>query len=254
MGSLESEPGSSPSEAQVRVRIGRTFAMSAREVTKVQYRTFQQAVKTFDPAHDPLAQYYGPTDDSAQIGVNWYEAVHYCDWLSEQEKIPRDQWCYDPKGGIYGPGMKAKEKFWELTGYRLPTQAEWEFACRSGTVTSRYFGSSDQLLVHFARFEANSQNHVWPVGTLEPNDFGLFDMLGNASEMCFDLTREYRKRQGSVVDDAPTIAVDARDQHVIRGGAYNWGADLMRSGRRVDGADPVSRNSLRGFRPARTYR
>jgi eukaryotic-like serine/threonine-protein kinase len=253
MGTPVSEPGFSLQETQLQIRIGRTFAISAHEVTKAQYGAFQKEVKGFDSANAAEFRDYVRTDDSAQIGVNWYEAVHYCDWLSEQEKIPKNQWCYDPKGGVYGPGMKAKDKFWELNGYRLPTQAEWEFACRAGTVTSRYFGSSDQLLAHFARYAANSQNHVWPVGTLEPNDLGLFDMLGNASEMCFDLTSDYRKKQGNVVDDAPTISVDARDRRVLRGGSYVMGPHFVRSGRRTDGGDPTSWISDRGFRPARTY-
>ncbi len=152
MGTTKSDAGYSPTDTQVRIRIGRTFAISAHEVTKVQYRTFQQAIKGFDPANAPQFRDYVRTDDSAQIGINWYEAAQYCDWLSEREKIPRNQWCYDPKDGVYGPGMKAKDKFWELKGYRLPTQAEWEFACRAGTVTSRYYGASDQLLPHYARF------------------------------------------------------------------------------------------------------
>jgi formylglycine-generating enzyme required for sulfatase activity len=253
MGSPESNPRAT--DAQVRVHIGRTFAISAHEVTNGEYRTFQQAIKSFDPANDALVPYYGRTDDSARTGVSWHQAVHYCDWLSEQEKIPRDQWCYDPKGGVYGPGMKAKDKFWELQGYRLPTQAEWEFACRAGTVTSRYFGSSDQLLPHFARFAANSQHHVWPTGTLEPNDFGLFDMLGNAAEMCFDLSSEYLMRPGTVVEDAPTTAVSANDRHILRGGSFSTNEAGLFSGRRSDVLlDPTSRDSVRGFRPARTYR
>jgi formylglycine-generating enzyme required for sulfatase activity len=76
MGSTESERGSVPQEAQIRIRIGRTFAISAHEVTKAQYRIFQQAVKDYNPAKDLLTPYYGLTDDSAQTGVNWYEAAH----------------------------------------------------------------------------------------------------------------------------------------------------------------------------------
>ena len=253
MGAPQSEHGFSTNDSQVRVHIGRTFAISAHEVTKAQYRTFQQSVKDFDPAKDPLALYYGPTDDSAQTFVNWYDAAHYCDWLSEQEKVPRDQWCYDPKGGVYDRGMKAKEKFWELKGYRLPTQAEWEFACRAGTVTSRYYGASDQLLPHYARFAANSQNHVWPVGMLKPNDFGLFDILGNVSEFCFDLADEDRIRQANVVEDAPAVApVEQGHRRVVRGGAFLRLEDAVRSGRRAESGDPLPRQSVVGFRPART--
>jgi eukaryotic-like serine/threonine-protein kinase len=255
MGSPASEPGYGPQDAQLRICIGRTFAISAHEVTKAQYRTFQQAVKGFDLSNHPVFRHYVRTDDSAQIGVNWYDAAHYCDWLSEQEKIPRDQWCYDPKGGVYGPGMKAKDKFWELKGYRLPTQAEWEFACRAETVTSRYYGASDQLLTHYARFAANSQDHVWPVGTLEPNAWGLFDMLGNASEMCFDVSDDYGKEQPRVLDDTPTATPVVRGRlRIVRGGSFSRKQDLLRSGRRADGGDPFSRLATMGFRPARTYR
>ncbi len=206
MGAPESEPGFVPQDTQLKIRIDRTFAISAHEVTKAQYHAFQQAVGAFDPANGPVYRYYVLTDDSAQTGMSWCEAAHYCDWLSEREKIPRNQWCYDPKDGVYGPGMTAKDRFWELTGYRLPTQAEWEFACRAGTVTSRYYGASDQLLPHYARFLANSEEHTWPVGTLEPNDLGSFDMLGNASEMCFDVSSNDRKGLGNVFEDAPTVS------------------------------------------------
>jgi serine/threonine protein kinase/formylglycine-generating enzyme required for sulfatase activity len=256
MGAPESERGFWSSDRQVPVHIGRTIAISAHEVTKAQYRSFQQSALGLDPAKDRLAQFYGPTDDSAQTLVNWYDAAHYCDWLSEQEKIPRDQWCYDPKGGVYDQGMKAKDRFWELKGYRLPTQAEWEFACRAGTVTSRYFGASAQLLPYYARYEGNSQIHVWPVGTLKPNDAGLFDMLGNASEICFDLADEYSKRQGSkVVEDAPAVVpIEPDVNRIRRGGSFNGNQDLLRSGRRAEGGYPGPRLAIAGFRPIRTYR
>ncbi len=125
-GSPRSEPGFSPQNAQLTIHIGRTFVISAHEITRAQYRAFQRQLKVPAPASD-LVYRNVLTDDSAQTAIGWVEAVHYCDWLSEQEKIPRDQWCYDPKDGVYGPGMKAKDRFWDLTGYRLPTQAEWEF-------------------------------------------------------------------------------------------------------------------------------
>ena len=196
----------------------------------------------------PPFRYYVLTDDSAQIGISWFDAAHYCDWLSEQEKIPRDQWCYDPKGGVYGPGMKAKDKFWELTGYRLPTQAEWEFACRAGTVTSRYYGASEQLLPHYARFTANSQNHVWPVGTLEPNDLGLFDMLGNAGELCFDLAQRLSKgRRQAFVRTLRRGAVDAAASRVCAWRVIHHGPDTVLSGRRADALSSDSPGFDLGF-------
>jgi len=184
MGSPESEPDHYLSETQHRCRIGRPFAISAHEVTKAQYRTFQQAVKSPSLADLPLLRRVNPTEDSPQTR---YDAAHYCNWLSEQQGIPREQWCYNPtKLGEYGPGMRAKDRFGELKGYRLPTEAEWEYACRAGTVTSRYFGSSEGLLPRYGWF-----GHEWalPVATLKPNDWGLFDMLGNANEWCSPYNR-----------------------------------------------------------------
>ena len=254
MGSTESDPGYSPTDTQFRARVARTFAISAQEITRAQYRSFRQAVKIDDVTSNPFFRDYVRTDDSAQIGVSWYEAAHYCDWLSEQEKIARDQWCYDPKDGVYGPGMKAKDRFWELKGYRLPTQMEWEFACRAGTVTGRYYGSTDQLLPHYAWFDANSANHTWPVGILEPNDLGLFDMLGNVRELCFD-SQIVRPEQDKVFDDTPmTGPIERTPNRVTRGGGFGSSSGGLSSGRRCDGTSPVARASNIGFRPVRTYR
>ena len=71
-------------------------------------------------------------------------------------------------------------------GYRLPTEAEWEYACRAGTMTSRYYGRSVKLLEKYAWYLANSQDHAWPCGRLLPNELGLFDMLGNVYEWCHE--------------------------------------------------------------------
>ena len=92
------------------------------------------------------------------------------------------------------------------TGYRLPTEAEWEYACRSGTMTSRYYGAGTELLGRYARYQANSQDHAWACGGLLPNDLGLFDMLGNAYEWVHDrygITRI--SRQGIINDNINII-------------------------------------------------
>ena len=112
--------------------------------------------------------------------ADWYAAAAYCNWLSKRGGIARGQWCYLPnESGAYAEGMTIPADVLERTGYRLPTEAEWEYACRAGAVTSRYYGLSAELLGKYARYLANSEEHAWPCGSLLPNDLGLFDMLGN---------------------------------------------------------------------------
>ena len=119
--------------------------------------------------------------------MTWYAAAEYCNWLSAREGIPSDQWCYEPdaKNG-YDEGMRMKVGHLGLTGYRLPTEVEWEYACRSGASTARYFGRGEGLLPRYGWFTKNSDEHAWPVGQLRPNERGLFDTLGNVWEWVQD--------------------------------------------------------------------
>ena len=186
--------------------------------------------------------------------MTWFEAAHYCNWLSEQEGIPKDQWCYEPnEKGAYAEGMQAKEKFWELSGYRLPTEAEWEFACRADTVTSRDYGLTEDLLPKYAWYQANSQNRMWPVAGLKPNEYGLFDMLGNALEWCQDADESYKIEGNSAVSDATdtgTITISTR--RVLRGGSFGNRPTYLRSADRYY-EQPDNRNDNNGLRPSRTY-
>ena len=75
---------------------------------------------------------YAPSSDCPVNMVTWYEAVAYCNWLSEHEGIPKEEWCYLPSSsGKYEAGMKMASNYLQRTGYRLPTDAEWEYACRA---------------------------------------------------------------------------------------------------------------------------
>jgi len=202
------------------------------------------------------------TDDSPMTGMTWHEAAWYCNWLSGQEGLPESQWCYEQnKDGVYGPGMKAKEKFWELTGYRLPTESEWEFSCRAGAETSRFYGSAESLLPYYAWHLSNGDNHTHPVASLKPNDLGLFDMQGNSLEWCFDEYMSYPMPSGllsvfqrnTIPADSPhTRSVAASGRRVLRGGSFLSQMTIVRSAYRLPSPSAIG-SPYSSFRPARTY-
>ena len=192
-------------EQQHRKRIGRSFAITAREVTVRQFGEFFKSRKeSIDAYYD---HQYSPTTDCPVNTVTWYDAAAYCNWLSKQEGIDEKEWCYLPnKDGKYAEGMKLAPDYLHREGYRLPSEAEWENACRAGSLTSRYFGEAEDLLGKYAWYTKNSQERgmlpgeVGKLGVagdcLKPNDFGLFDMLGNAVEWCQESSVYYSPGPG----------------------------------------------------------
>ncbi len=250
MGSPLGEPDREANEVPHQQRIDRTYAIASKLVTKAQFRHFQQAnpdVRKFDD------EQYSRGDNSPQIDMEWYEAARYCNWLSKHEGIPKEQWCYEPnEQGKYAAGMKPADL--QRNGYRLPTEAEWEYACRSGSQTSRYYGLSVKLLPKYAWFLDNSDNRASPVGGKKPNDYGLFDMLGNIWNWCDNSFEDYPVANSSTVLDDPGTKTDVRDSvaRVLRGGSFLSQAAIVRSAYRLHYV-PSNRVVHTGLRPARTF-
>ncbi|HQX50585.1 MAG TPA: SUMF1/EgtB/PvdO family nonheme iron enzyme [Planctomycetaceae bacterium] len=173
-----------------------------------------------------------PTPDRPAQGVSWYEAIMYCNWLSQKERLVP---CYERADEKNGSGGIQYDK-WRLvpnsTGYRLPAEVEWEYACRAGTTTAFASGNSFELLSRYGQFNADSHLPV-VCGTKLPNAWGLYDVHGNVYEWCED--RLYI----------------GHAHRVLRGGSFYALGHLVRSGHRFNNV-PESRNNDFGFRVARS--
>ena len=149
--------------------------------------------------------------------------------------------------------MRIKAGALKLTGYRLPTEAEWEYAARAGALTILHYGASEKLLGRYAWYLATSKDRAWPVGSLQPNDLGLFDMLGNALEWCQDPFMNYKTDPHFIDDEEDIRDIESRQNRVLRGGAFTHLSAYVRSAYR-DKFMPADSDYDVGFRPARTFR
>ena len=208
------------------------FAISNHEVILAEYRRYRAG---WGAGRDDF-----PTDQFPIHGASWYEVAEYCNWLSKQEGLPESQWVYQPNtSGQFGDGVTIKENLAGLTGYRLPTDAEWEFACRAETSGTHGFGEPLTLLKLYCWHGANAEGNRHAVESLLPNDFGLFDLHGNLFEWV----------QNPV--SGPMSPVKASIERANRGGTY-IGTRQGYSSNSRGGFLPSSRFSLQGFRVART--
>jgi hypothetical protein len=242
-------------QTQRRTHIPRSFAIATKEVTVAQFQRFLDARPEIKRKYSCI-EHYSPEPDGPALSVTWFEAAQYCNWLSQQEGIPPEQWCY-PAIDKIEDGMELPKDYLQRTGYRLPTEAEWECTSRAGALTSRFYGSSEAPLKEYAWYaKTTNAERAWPTGQLKPNDLGLFDIYGNAYEWCQDRFREFRPDEiGQVHEDTEDrmLVVSSSEDRAVRGGSFVTQAARLDSVDR-ERAPPSSRSYPAGFRIAKTYR
>jgi len=172
--------------------------------------------------------------------LRWAEAARFCNKCSEIDGLTP---CYD---------TESFECDFDADGYRLPTEAEWEYACRAGKQTKYFFGDDPAVLPQFAWLKANSEGRARPVGTKLPNDWGLYDMHGNVWEWCNDYYGENYYKEGPKKDPRGPATGKLR---VMRGGAWDSNAQKCRAAYRFKEypsyADACFGNDNYGFRRVR---
>jgi formylglycine-generating enzyme required for sulfatase activity len=225
MGSPTAESGRNPDETQHPVTLTTDFWMAESEVTQRQYRNLMGSSPS---------SFKG--DELPVESVSWLEAVEYCNALSVKEKLPP---CYQISGTTVGwaDGVKC-------TGYRLPTEAEWEYAARS-PATTVYAGSDSVDGV--AWYSTNSGSTTHAVKTKTANGRGLYDLSGNVFEWVWDW---YQGNYEALPSTDP-IGPSTKTNRVFRGGSWYDSASVARVARRID-YPPADRLSYLGFRFVRS--
>lgn len=211
-----------------RKKINRTFAISATHVTVGEFKNFMDEMKAKGVQLQSTIDLRACPDDNCPVaGINWYDAARYCRWLSEKEGIPEEQMCY-PRVDQIRQGVTLQRGYLTRKGYRLMTDAEYVFACQAGTITPRYFGLGDDLLNDYVWFGGNSANRTWPVGRKRPNDFGLFDMLGNAPQ--WTCNTWVGIQGGPDIENPNDLMLQDFQNKLVRGGGFRSPAELIRVG------------------------
>ena len=221
MGSPQNESGRSANEGPQHQVTVSSFYMAEFPVTQKEYQ---------DVTGKTPSAFKGP--DLPVEQVSWLDAADYCNKLSLAEGLT-------PAYSITGNNVQWNR---QADGYRLPTEAEWEYACRAGTQTPFYTGNSVNTA---GWYSANSGGKTQPVGGKLPNAWGLYDMHGNVLEWCWDWLANYTA--AATTDPAGPATGTNR---VYRGGCWRFESYQVRSAYRF-GNIPGLRSFILGFRVAR---
>jgi formylglycine-generating enzyme required for sulfatase activity len=237
------------------VRFVRPFLVGRTPVTNREYMRFAQEADAHWPEWcEPGSSYnvdtgnqehYRRLGDSLRkadcpvVGVSWEDAVAFANWMSDRAGLRR---CYAIEGDEVLLDQAAQ-------GYRLLTEAEWEYACRAGCSSRFCNGDPDTCLEDVGWFAGNSQGRTHPVGGKSPNAWGLLDMHGNVWEWCEDDWHENYK--GAPTDGSAWVGEKRGSFRVIRGGCWFYSALSCRSASRYDDPPGIRYDAL-GFRLSRS--
>jgi len=221
-----------------RINLNYDYYIGKREVTFDEFDTFCEETGRNVPGDSGWGR-----DSRPAINVSWWDAIAYCNWLSFKEGLPL---AYDSEGHILDAMGRRTTDPSEVKGYRLLTDAEWEFAARGGNASEGYTRSGGNSVDSVAWYKSNSENMTHPVGTKAPNELGIYDMSGNVWEWISDYHRYYSsseetnpyvdvfsayrvKRGGSWIDCPVGVSIDVRSKGLPGHTITNLGFRICRT-------------------------